>query len=284
MLQRHFILGDEWVYYKIYTGASMADVFLKDQIIDLTEAFLKEGIIDKWFFIRYKDPDVHLRLRFHLKDMLRIGELLDKMKSGLQANLAQDLIWKVQLDTYSREIERYGAAFYEEIESLFYINSKHTLSLLSMLEYVEDEDLRWLFGFHSINQILDIYFEADLNEKLRFAKSLADAFAKEFNMDKTLRNQINVKFKKSHQKIIDFVNHSDNFSEYQPIYDILSQADKDTTDLLKKTHFSENVLGSIIHMMMNRLFKSKNRLHELLLYQFLFLYFRAESYQKKYKS
>ena len=283
MLQRHFILGSEWVYYKIYTGVSVADIFLEEQMLPLTNGLLKENIIDQWFFIRYKDPDFHLRVRFHLKDIGRIGELLIKMEGVLHEYIAQDLIWKVQNDTYSREIERYGASFYNDVETLFYINTKQTLGLLSLIEGAEGEEIRWLFGLKSIDQILNIYFEANLEQKMRFAKLLANKFADEFKMDKLLRNQINTKFKNSHQKIVDFLNCQDKSSDYQAVYQLLDEPEPEIRELIIKINISEHVLGSIIHMMMNRLFKSKNRLHELLMYQFLFLYYRAESYRQKYR-
>ena len=44
----------------------------------------------------------------------------------------------------------------------------------------------------------------------------------------------------------------------------------------------DSLLASYIHMMMNRLFKSKNRLHELVLYEFLYRYYKGEQAKEKY--
>jgi len=68
MGNRTFIPGSEWVYFKLYTGTKTADSILKNELYGYVSKMLKNGIIDKWFFIRYADPDFHVRLRLHLKE------------------------------------------------------------------------------------------------------------------------------------------------------------------------------------------------------------------------
>ena len=72
-MQKNFILGDEWLYYKIYTGAKTADNILIDVIKPIAQTLFDEQVIDKWFFIRYSDPDFHIRVRFHCVDISKIG-------------------------------------------------------------------------------------------------------------------------------------------------------------------------------------------------------------------
>ncbi|MDR2057706.1 MAG: hypothetical protein LBP83_05390 [Dysgonamonadaceae bacterium] len=43
-----------------------------------------------------------------------------------------------------------------------------------------------------------------------------------------------------------------------------------------------NLLISYLHMMLNRLFRSKNRVHELILYDFLHRYYTSEMAKQKY--
>ena len=47
--------------------------------------------------------------------------------------------------------------------------------------------------------------------------------------------------------------------------------------------FRTKLMGSYIHMLINRLFKSKQRLHEMVIYDFLFRYYKSEIAKKKYK-
>lgn len=64
--QKTFTIGSEWMYYKIYCGVKTADDIMLKVIQPICKQLLQEQSIDKWFFIRYSDPDAHLRVRFHL--------------------------------------------------------------------------------------------------------------------------------------------------------------------------------------------------------------------------
>lgn len=72
-IQRIYTIGSEWAYFKIYTGANMADDILVKELAQLVGLYLKNKVIDHWFFIRYADPDTHIRVRFHLTDPGNIG-------------------------------------------------------------------------------------------------------------------------------------------------------------------------------------------------------------------
>ena len=69
MVDKIFIPGSEWVYFKLYTGTKTADAILQNELYRYIRELLNNGIIDKWFFIRYTDPDFHIRLRLHLKEL-----------------------------------------------------------------------------------------------------------------------------------------------------------------------------------------------------------------------
>src|SRR5262249_21929470 len=62
---RTFLPGGEWFYAKLYGGTATADRLLRDEIAPFVGELLEEGVIDRWFFIRYTDPNPHLRLRMH---------------------------------------------------------------------------------------------------------------------------------------------------------------------------------------------------------------------------
>src|SRR5262249_55544271 len=64
-VQRRFPPGSEWLYAKLYTGPATLDQILRVVVKPVVEAVLRAGAADRWFFVRYGDPDWHLRLRFH---------------------------------------------------------------------------------------------------------------------------------------------------------------------------------------------------------------------------
>ena len=107
-VQRDFILGDQWFYFKLYTGVKTADTLLLEVIQPLRQYLLENKLIDKWFFIRYSDPDFHLRIRFSLQNRQALGIVISKLNELVKPYLENKLISSMQVDTYSRELERYA--------------------------------------------------------------------------------------------------------------------------------------------------------------------------------
>src|SRR5690606_23394635 len=105
-------------------------MILIDTIKPLTERLLKENHITSWFFIRYNDPDFHLRVRFCLKDNKHIGVLLSTFKEVLQPYINHNQLWDVQLNTYKPELERYGNNTMSLSEKFFFYDSIHFLNNL----------------------------------------------------------------------------------------------------------------------------------------------------------
>ena len=73
-------------------------------------------------------------------------------------------------------------------------------------------------------------------------------------------------------------------NEYQPLINLLN-TNKEQLEIVKKTILKNelqqnidlnNLLSSYIHMMVNRLFRDKQRLHELVCYDNLYRYYNFE--------
>ncbi len=154
LIQRTFIPGENWLYFKIYSGPKTADTILAEDIKPLVEKMSSVNIINKWFFIRYSDPKLHIRVRFYLSKTDYLNHVISLMNSSMKPYVQNNLIWKIQLDTYEREIERYGENTIDLIENLFCYDSNMHLDLLSSLYGDEGETTRWLFGLKAIDQTL----------------------------------------------------------------------------------------------------------------------------------
>lgn len=283
--KRSFSIGSKWLYYKLYTGHKTADLILTDIIQPVAQELVQKGLIDQWFFIRYADPKHHLRVRFLCRDTTHIGKVITKLHTYLDHYMEQDLIWKIQLDTYQREIERYGAHTMELSETLFYHDSKATVQFLDLIEGDEGEQLRWLFGLRSIDHLLDC-FKYTLEEKLILMDNLKTGFGNEFGMSRPLKKQLDDKYRKERENIEGFMTFTKaNEPDYEPILAILAHKtialeplSATLLDLKEKGKLPfalDNLMGSYIHMLMNRLFKSKNRLNEMVCYDFLYRYYRT---------
>jgi len=126
--------GEDWVYLKVYIPTDIQDDVLCGPLRDLAAEIAQCSQIDKWFFVRYADPDPHLRLRFRgLKDWLN-RDWLPRLLAWGKLLIERGLCDRIAIDTYSREIERYGGlASIDCVETLFNLD---TLSVLKLLEQV----------------------------------------------------------------------------------------------------------------------------------------------------
>ena len=291
--ERKFSFGSEWLYYKLYCGVKSADKILLEGIKPLAEELLRRGIIDKWFFIRYNDPAFHIRLRFHIKDLDKIVDAVLLIRNHLLPFEEGTYIWKLQLDTYNREIERYGENTIELAETLFYYDSATLLKMLELTWGDERERLRWIWGMKSVDELLNV-FRFTVEDKLSLLTHLKDAFATEFNMDKLLKTQLNNKYRENRKRIEQFFDTEDNeHNEYFPLIQILQERNESIAPIVSRLQgFNKNaelqvnlgsLLGSYIHMLLNRISTSNPRLHELVIYDFLFRHYQSLTARAKNK-
>ncbi len=288
--QRSFSIGSEWLYYKLYTGHKTADFILTEIIKPITSELKVQGMIDKWFFIRYADPKHHLRVRFRSTEGNNLGGIISALHKPLGQLVQQGLIWKIQLDTYQRELERYGTGSMELSETLFYYDSEAIIRFLDLIEGDEGEQLRWLFGLRSIDHLLSI-FDYTLERKLGLLNNLKTGFGQEFGMSRPLKKQLDGKFREERENIEHFLSFIEKDEpDYVPLLEILEEKKKlmrpiaiDILNLKKEDSLKmdlNHLMGSYIHMLMNRLFKSKNRLNEMVCYDFLYRYYRSSISRK----
>ncbi|MCU0341138.1 MAG: lantibiotic dehydratase, partial [Spirosomaceae bacterium] len=163
-VQRTFIVGSEWLYLKLYGGVKVADKVLTEYIRPLCDALKTNALIDRWFFIRYNDPEPHLRLRLHLPNPTQIGKVMAIAYQYLQPAVEMDYLYKIQTDTYIRELERYGFEQIEEAEALFHGQSESVLAFLAETEGDLRDEIRWQWGVAAIDGFLDL-FDYTLSQK-----------------------------------------------------------------------------------------------------------------------
>ncbi|MFD0489780.1 thiopeptide-type bacteriocin biosynthesis protein [Saccharopolyspora erythraea] len=64
--------------------------------------------VDRWFFLRYRDPHPHLRLRLHGPARELQDEVLARLRAWTERVRGLGLVQRLALDTYRPEWERYG--------------------------------------------------------------------------------------------------------------------------------------------------------------------------------
>src|SRR5262249_735709 len=105
---RRFHPGSEWLYAKLYLGTAIADAVLLEVVAPLIERLRDIGLLRRWFFIRYGDPDWHVRLRVQGERARLVSEAIPMLHEAAAPFLHDGRVRRMQLDTYEREVERYG--------------------------------------------------------------------------------------------------------------------------------------------------------------------------------
>jgi thiopeptide-type bacteriocin biosynthesis protein len=283
MENRIFIPGSEWVYFKLYTGTKTADAILKTELYGYVCEMLRDGIIDKWFFIRYSDPDFHIRLRLHLKDTPNFSYIFNRFFVICNPLIDAGLVWNIQCDTYRRELERYGANSISIVEDLFFMDSEFVIKLLHQLNKENPEKHRWELALMLIDSFLSAFSFASPQRK-DFLNTMAGSYKKEFGFTRNhVTKQLNDKCRTYRKDIESAMLWEDEISESIEIIKVRKQSILPVAEKLSAMDKSgelqvslRSLLTSMIHMSMNRWFRTKNRLHELVIYEFLSRYYTSE--------
>lgn len=287
-IQREFAIGSEWLYFKLYCGIKGADEVLVSTIKPLATTLLQHNLIDHWFFIRYADPDLHLRVRFHLKPE-NIGQVLQLFHQYTAPLSQAGLIWKIQADTYKREVERYGISTMVAAEHHFFLESDLLIDIIQLMEEHGDEQLRSLYAFKLVDHLLTS-FQLNIEQKRDAMKLLADGFGAEFGKDSVMKKQLSQKFRNLRPEINRLIEGTTETSEIDNIINNwLSQVNQKSATIhayiLKEVQHPTRLyqlLGSYIHMLLNRYFRSNQRAQETVVYDLLWTYYKSKYAQEKF--
>ena len=271
-IQRTFAPGSQWSYYKIYCGISFADSLIHQLLYPLMANLEAQQLIDKWFFIRYNDPEFHIRIRFHHTDTE--SNIASKLNAVLTDYIQDGTIWKVQSDTYKREIERYGADSITYMEDIFHYDAIAVAQSLIHISEYENDNQRWEMALIGMDSILND-FNIPLEKRKQLTGNVTANFLREFNMDTSeSRDSLSLKHRAERSNIEQLLA---NHNIFRQIFDYRSQQTAPAILQLKKqlqdgvisgTKYEELVC-SYIHMFINRFFRYEQRLHELVLYYYL---------------
>ncbi|MDQ1031272.1 thiopeptide-type bacteriocin biosynthesis protein [Streptomyces umbrinus] len=161
--------GSDWLYLKLYCSLWQQDEVIAGPLQAFGEFATGSGLSDGWYFVRYADPEPHLRIRLHGEPSALIGPLLEQVCLWADDLSAGGMCTKFSFETYEREVERYGGeAGMRAAEAIFTADSpvvgemlqasKEGLITASMVD----------LAVISIDDLLDC-FGVDPEERARFS-------------------------------------------------------------------------------------------------------------------
>jgi len=125
--------GSDWLFVKLYCPRNVEEELLTGPVRGFCQFATGGGLAEQWFFLRYADPEPHLRVRFGGDPNRLVTDLFPKICSWSSDLIAEGLCRRIGFDTYEREIERYGGlAAIGPAEALFAADSAAVVELLRL--------------------------------------------------------------------------------------------------------------------------------------------------------
>jgi thiopeptide-type bacteriocin biosynthesis protein len=192
--------------------------------------------------------------------------VIHHLQTTLQHAIQSHFVWKVQTDTYCRELERYGAEDITAIEQLFYADSTYVLQLLQQ-HTNEAQAPSLLFSALQYADDLLTLFHFTLPQKLAFVTHYQDAFEREFNPGKEEKEIYN-QYYRQHTAEIQLLLQN---AQPNPAWAHL------LPPLLEKRNSAalQQLAGDLLHMHINRLFHMAQRRYEMNIYSVLYKHYRS---------
>jgi thiopeptide-type bacteriocin biosynthesis protein len=120
--------GSEWVYAKLYASPRGIQAMLCRDVPELVARLRTECGVKDWFFFRYADPDWHLRVRVRARGRAQQEHVRRLIESTCRMLQRRRSLWRLEYDTYFREIERFGGLrACGSVERLFTVESELAL-------------------------------------------------------------------------------------------------------------------------------------------------------------
>ena len=263
---RNFSPGSSWLYVKLFctpTNANRILIHIVKKVVDD-----HQSLMHKWFFIRYTDGGNHIRFRVNASIEVQ-ALILSQIKELLESNNETQLIQKYQVDTYHREIERYGCDIIDEIETLFCAGSELVAEYIELTS--EDNGIMspFQFGILMVSKMTAIVW-ADLDDQVQYLRKVTDNFLNEFLADKTSRLDLDKKYRQLSPDVIDVLKNDvfnqDVYGDIGRKFVFFLENWQALANGISLAHRLAGLLSDVIHMQINRLFSADQRKQELLVY------------------
>lgn len=272
--------GSEWLTVKLYTGPATADRALVEVVAPALAALRAEGAVRLAFFVRYADPQWHVRLRMHGEPQALLGRAAPALHAAAAPLLAEGGIHRIVLEPYVRETTRYGgAAAVVECEALFAHDSETVLAFLALAGGERGLDARWRFALLGIDRLMDD-FGLDLAARRTLVAEQAKGFAREMQVDHATRKAMMARYRDERRAIEALLAGEPAPDELLAagarLLEARTRAGRPHVEALRRLERDgrltvpiEELVASLAHMHANRVLRSSQRAQELVIHHYL---------------
>jgi lantibiotic biosynthesis protein len=264
---------EEWIYYKLYCHSVRANELIGLIQQHIIRKLKTAGLIHNWFFIRYADPDFHIRLRF-AADVENVPIINSMIHDVLRPAFSNGLISEMQITGYEREWERYPEAIITEVELSFQSSSDLVAAYLVATITNESQPEHYQFAIRSVLLLIAPY-ELPAKDLLELFSHLYLAFEKEFSIS---HEALNGKLREL--KTSGILDDRSNMTETpdRDLWQSFGQSHNEVADKISNWPKERKcrLVADLIHMHLNRFFVTDARRQELMVYYCLFKKHQAE--------
>jgi thiopeptide-type bacteriocin biosynthesis protein len=277
--QQNASQGTEWVYFKIYCHPVASNELLCQVLSPLLAKLCQKKQVNSWFYVRYKDPDYHIRLRLEVNNE-HSGTVVAAISRKLKPALSKRLIDKYNIDVYVRESERYSQKLMRDVENFFFRSSNLMLYHIKKSAYHDNEndfsyDLDIIML--SADELLNA-FKLDLGQRAALLSNLYENFYKEFDESKNLKKSLDKKYNELRAEMNSiYANLLLMKKNYGKLITHFFESAKIIADKIEKTRnpSMEKMIADLVHMHLNRLFVQNPRRSEMIVYYLLYKHYNA---------
>jgi len=283
--QRVFPPGSSWSYLKLYGGPASSEIALTEHLAPALNALQSEGALERWFFIRYADPRPHLRLRIQGDPALLRERAERRILAHADRLRATGRLWKIELATYVREAERYGGEdAIGHVEDVFAADSRACARLLHIVG--RDPEARWgatLLGLHDLIRAAGL----DEDAALALTTRLAEGRLRMIDPARAASKPIARRYRELRATVERWLGRDVPV----PILDALDARVLDLAPPLRQlslldrrgvlTRPFQTIVGDLLHMHANRMFRTNANTQESVLYEFLRRSYRSAAARRR---
>jgi thiopeptide-type bacteriocin biosynthesis protein len=278
LVPRTFPPGSEWLYAKFYSGTATTDRVLLEELAPLAAEVVAGGAARRWFFIRYADPAWHLRIRFQGDPQQLRAVVQPALQLAAERLIGRGIAWKVQFDTYEREIERYGGPeAIELMEEIFFRDSEAVVAMLASCSGDASAGMRGPLMAAGIDALF-ADFGHDPAARLKLAEASRNHFAKQYQYEK-LREPLADRFRRDRQAFQRLLDDPASVPALKKRSEAIAGAAAELMARDRRGRLQlplQTILPSLVHMFVNRLSRSAGPEHELVLYDYLVQLYRSQ--------
>jgi thiopeptide-type bacteriocin biosynthesis protein len=259
--------GSDWLYVKLYIGRGLEEDVIAAPLNSFREKVISEKMATSWFYVRYEDPDPHLRVRFRGEAVRLRSDLFPAICTWANDLMASGLCWKYSFDVYEREVERYGGEIGIKIaEEIFRVDSELAMGA------VQASRQR---GFKIDRTAVAIFTAEQLLTSAGWGEAEAERW---YGEDQTLRRFVQDEYRVRKADLLSMMLFPEQFMtsrgaakllelvnlkkiEYSSIMQSLTSAFRDGV----MSRASDDITRSFLHMHLNRILGTRAREEDMVM-------------------